>query len=200
MSRQVVGRKNTTTANSKRNFYKIKPSLCIFTPQMKNNTLHTVVLLIGGNMGNRPDFIAQATTKIIQQIGAITTASSLYETRAWGLEGQPDFLNQVLVCSTSKNAYESLETCLNIEKELGRDRKEKWGSRTIDIDILYFDHEIIATADLKIPHPYLHERRFTLVPLVEVMPDYLHPVFNVSNTQLLGRCEDMLEVTELNSK
>jgi 2-amino-4-hydroxy-6-hydroxymethyldihydropteridine diphosphokinase len=167
---------------------------------MTNNTLHTLVLLIGGNMGNRLDFLAQATNKISQQVGVITCASSCYETRAWGLAGQPDFLNQVLVCSTSKNAYESLNACLIIEKELGRNRIEKWGSRTIDIDILYFDQEIIATEDLKIPHPYLHERRFTLVPLVEVMPDYVHPVFNVTNKQLLERCADELQVTLLNSK
>jgi 2-amino-4-hydroxy-6-hydroxymethyldihydropteridine diphosphokinase len=76
---------------------------------------------------------------------------------------------------------------------------EKWGSRTIDIDILYFGNEIIATSDLKVPHPFLHERRFTLVPLCEVLPDFVHPVFNFSNKQLLERCTDGLEVLKLNA-
>ncbi|MGN6647101.1 MAG: 2-amino-4-hydroxy-6-hydroxymethyldihydropteridine diphosphokinase [Cytophaga sp.] len=167
---------------------------------MNNQELHTLVLLLGSNLGNRRSLLAQAAEKINAQLGSISKASSLYETKSWGLEEQPDFLNQVLICHTAKNAAEALHHCLSIEKELGRDRKVKWGSRSIDIDILYFDDEIVATETLKIPHPFLHKRRFTLVPLVEVMPDFVHPVLNFSNKELLERCEDTLEVSLLNSK
>lgn len=164
---------------------------------MMKTTYHTVVILLGSNLGNRQKYMQQACDKIAAQIGDIIQHSSFYETKAWGIEAQPDFLNQVLVCETNKQPQQVLTNCLSIEKELGRDRKEKWGSRTIDIDILYYEKEIIATPELKIPHPFLHKRRFTLAPLAEILPDFIHPVFNFSNTELLERCEDMLEVSKL---
>ena len=167
---------------------------------MKNKQPHTVVILLGSNLGDRREFMQEAVRQLSTQVGSITSSSSYYETKAWGNETQPDFLNQVLVCETESPAKEVLIQCLSIEKKLGRDRIEKWGSRTIDIDILYFGNEIIATTELKIPHPFLHERRFTLVPLCEVLPDFVHPVFNFSSKQLLERCKDELKVTMLNSK
>jgi len=167
---------------------------------MKNQETHTIVLLLGSNLGNRESFLNQAIDALQKQLGEIQQMSSLYETKSWGVEDQPNFLNQVLVCKTFQTAEDSLKKCLAIEKELGRDRKVKWGSRTIDIDILYYDTEIIATEKLKVPHPFLHERKFTLVPLAEVLPDYVHPVFNFSNKQLLERCGDELQVTLVNSK
>ena len=167
---------------------------------MENQKTHTIVLLLGSNLGERHSFLKQAIDALQNQLGEILSTSSLYETKSWGLEDQPNFINQVLVCKTVHTAEESLEKCLAIEKTLGRDRKVKWGSRTIDIDILYFGSEIIATSQLKIPHPFLHERRFTLVPLVEVLPDFIHPVFNFSSKQLLEKCADELQVTLLNSK
>jgi len=167
---------------------------------MKNQKSHTVVILLGSNLGNRQEFMQKAIQHLSVEVGRIVTNSSYYETKAWGNEAQPDFLNQVLICETELDAIDVLAHCLAIEKKLGRDRLEKWGSRTIDIDILYFGNEIIAAPDLKIPHPFLHERRFTLVPLCEVLPDFVHPVFNFSNKQLLERCKDELEVTLLNSK
>ena len=165
---------------------------------MKNQK--SVVILLGSNLGDRQGLMQQAAQRLSAEVGRITSFSSYYETKAWGNEAQPDFLNQVLVCETELGAIEVLTQCLSIEKKSGRDRIEKWGSRTIDIDILYFENEIIATPDLKIPHPFLHERRFTLVPLVEVLPDYVHPVFNFSNKELLERCSDELEVSLLNHK
>ncbi|WP_018343602.1 2-amino-4-hydroxy-6-hydroxymethyldihydropteridine diphosphokinase [Cytophaga aurantiaca] len=167
---------------------------------MKQVTSHTVVILLGSNLGSRQEFMQQAAQELSIQVGAIIKSSSYYETKAWGNETQPDFLNQVLVCETAQKPIDVLNTCLSIEKNLGRDRKEKWGSRTIDIDILYFGNEIMATPELKIPHPFLHDRRFTLVPLVEVLPDFVHPIFNFSSKQLLERCTDELQVTLLNSK
>lgn len=167
---------------------------------MKQTTSHTAVILLGSNLGSREEFMQHAKQQLSIQVGQIVRSSAYYETKAWGNEAQPDFLNQVIVCQTTLNAKEVLAHCLSVEKKLGRDRTEKWGSRTIDIDILYFDQEIIATPALKIPHPFLHERRFTLVPLVEVLPDFVHPVFNLSNKQMLDRCADTLDVNHLNSK
>jgi 2-amino-4-hydroxy-6-hydroxymethyldihydropteridine diphosphokinase len=167
---------------------------------MIKKTYRTAVILLGSNLGNRQEYMQQARNKIAVQVGYIIQNSSFYETKAWGNETQPDFLNQVLICETNKLPQEVLTGCLSIEKELGRDRKEKWGSRTIDIDILYYENEIIATPELKIPHPYLHERRFTLAPLAEILPDFIHPIFNFSNKELLERCGDKLEVSILNTK
>lgn len=162
--------------------------------------MHTITLLLGSNIGERMSYMNRASDLISERIGAIKHASSFYETKAWGMETQPDFLNKVLVCITSLTPKETLKRCLEIEQELGRDRKEKWGSRMIDIDLLYSDQEIIVSKELKIPHPFLHERRFTLVPLCEIMPDQVHPVFNLTNQQMLDRCTDGLEVTLLNNK
>lgn len=167
---------------------------------MKNQELHTAVLLLGSNLGERKDFLVRATERLSEGLGNIEKVSAFYETKSWGNEDQPDFLNQVVICQTTYSAAQSLAVCLSIEKKLGRDRKEKWGSRTIDIDILYFDRDIIATNALKIPHPFLHERRFVLVPLCEILPDFIHPVLNVSNQELLERCTDGLEVILLNHK
>jgi 2-amino-4-hydroxy-6-hydroxymethyldihydropteridine diphosphokinase len=158
---------------------------------------HTVVILLGGNIGARQEWMQQASILISDKIGQINASSNYYETKAWGNKDQPDFLNQVLACATTHTPIEVLRFCLQIEKKLGRNRKEKWGSRTIDIDILYYDSEICATSELKIPHPYLHERRFTLVPLVEVLPNFIHPIFNFTNKELLERCEDELGVKML---
>jgi 2-amino-4-hydroxy-6-hydroxymethyldihydropteridine diphosphokinase len=167
---------------------------------MKNQASHTVVILLGSNLGDRKHLLKEAAEQLSLHVGGIIKYSSYYETKAWGNEDQPDFLNQVLVCETRHKPIDVLKSCLSVEKNLGRDRKEKWGSRTIDIDILYFEQEIIATPELKIPHPFLHERRFTLVPLCEVLPDFIHPVFNFSTKQLLEQCRDLLEVSKLNSK
>lgn len=167
---------------------------------MKNQISHTVVILLGSNLGNRMQLMQDAAEQISIHIGRLSNSSSYYETKAWGNEAQPDFLNQVLVCETAQKPIDVLNSCLSIEKKLGRDRKEKWGSRTIDIDILYFGNEIIALPELKIPHAFLHERRFTLVPLAEVLPDFVHPVFNFSSKQLLDRCTDGLEVIRLTAK
>ncbi len=167
---------------------------------MIKTQLYKVVILLGSNLGNRQEYMHVACNKIISEIGQLVQSSSFYETKAWGVENQPDFLNQVLVCETTLLPHDVLKNCLSIEQELGRKRKEKWGSRIIDIDVLYYGNEIIATAVLKIPHPFLHERRFTLAPLCEVLPDFIHPVFNLSNKQLLERCTDELEVALLNSR
>lgn len=151
-------------------------------------------LLIGTNMGQRDANLQLATELLEKQVGKLTKSSSIYETAAWGKENQPGFLNQVLAFETNLKPAELLEKILQIEQQMGRQRLEKWGSRIIDIDILYFNEKIINQKNLQIPHPYLQDRRFTMVPLAEIAPDFTHPVLKKNNKQLLEICEDRLEV------
>lgn len=131
---------------------------------------------------------------IEQKIGKIAQSSSIYWSAPWGNEDQPAFLNQALQLSTDYAADDLLSLLLSIEKEMGRQRLVKWGSRVIDIDILYYGQEIITAAHLKIPHPEIANRRFVLMPLNEIAPNFRHPVLNVSTSVLLERCGDPLEV------
>jgi 2-amino-4-hydroxy-6-hydroxymethyldihydropteridine diphosphokinase len=157
----------------------------------------TVILLIGGNLGNRRNNLEKAGIEINETIGTITVRSSLYETEAWGKEDQPSFLNQVLIVKTILSPPKVLQQILKIEKKLGRIRKEKWGARLIDIDILYYEHQVIKSTHLKIPHPGIATRRFALEPLAEVIPDFVHPVLNKNHRQLLAECEDTLSVKRI---
>ncbi len=151
-------------------------------------------LLIGGNLGDREQQLSAARELIGRQCGSIISASSLYQTAAWGNTEQPDFLNQALEIATSLNARQLMRRILKTEKMMGRVRKEKYGPRIIDIDILLFNNEQYQFSFLKIPHPELPNRRFALLPLAEIAPDLLHPVLKKSIRQLLVECPDPLEV------
>ncbi|SHJ53822.1 2-amino-4-hydroxy-6-hydroxymethyldihydropteridinediphosphokinase [Reichenbachiella agariperforans] len=151
-------------------------------------------LLLGTNMGEKETNLQQAFGRISNEIGQVITASSIYRTSAWGKEDQEDFLNQVLKVETDCVPVEVLRICLTIEKELGRVRYERWGTRLIDIDVLYYDKEVINQSNLVIPHPQIQNRRFTLVPLVEIARDFVHPVLGKSQLDLLEECKDVLEV------
>ncbi|OCX54490.1 2-amino-4-hydroxy-6-hydroxymethyldihydropteridine diphosphokinase [Mucilaginibacter sp. PPCGB 2223] len=155
-----------------------------------------VFLLLGSNLGNRQLFLNEACTGIVLQVGRIVKRSSVYETQSWGKTDEPDYLNQVLQVSTALKPREVLERILAIEKSLGRERLEKWGSRTIDIDILFYDNEVINQPDLVIPHPHLHQRKFVLEPLAEIAPQYIHPVLN-KNILQLNNFKDSLIVKKL---
>lgn len=150
----------------------------------------SVVILLGTNLGNRLLNLKKAELEISQRIGVAFLSSKIYQTKPWGNTEQDDFLNQVLVIQSNKNANELLSTLLSIELEMGRKRMKHWEPRIIDLDILYFGDEIIETKDLKIPHPFIHERRFTLIPLVEILPDLIHPVFKKTNYDLLLQTTD----------
>jgi 2-amino-4-hydroxy-6-hydroxymethyldihydropteridine diphosphokinase len=139
----------------------------------------------------------KAGMAIQEEVGKLIKSSSRYQTAAWGKTDQPDFINQVLKLETSLRPLEVLKTILGIERKLGRERTEKWGSRTIDIDILFYDQEVVASSELTIPHPYLQQRAFTLIPLAELEPDFVHPVFKKTVSELLDELESQLEVKKL---
>ena len=153
-----------------------------------------IYLLLGSNIGDRKSSLINAVDAIRKQIGPIIQASSIHVSSAWGLEDQPDFLNQVVRVHTNIDPFQLLKTIQKIEIELGRVRYEKWGPRIIDIDILYYNDQIIQSAELTVPHPAIPARRFTLEPLVELAPEFVHPVLQKSNTDLLSMSTDTLEV------
>ncbi len=150
-------------------------------------------LLLGTNLGDRINNLKRAIEKV-EMNSKVVLRSKIYTTAAWGIENQSDFLNQVVCIHTEFDPQKLLENVLDIEQQLGRERLVKWGSRIIDIDVLYFNDEIIETPKLIIPHPQIHNRRFTLIPLVELNPDYIHPKINKSNLELLEICSDTLSV------
>lgn len=134
-----------------------------------------VILSVGSNEGNRKDNIRKALCEI-SYFAKIVKVSKPLKTKPYGNPDQPDFINLVLIVETSLDPFEFLEKCQIVEKKLGRVRKERWGKRTIDIDILFWGNEIINTDKLQIPHYDLENREFVLKPLVEIMPEFVHPV------------------------
>jgi len=156
--------------------------------------LHKVFFSIGGNIGDRSTNLDKAITAIAKKIGPILSISSIYETKAWGIENQPDFLNQVLLVETNLSPLETLETVLAIELKMGRIRERKWYTRIIDIDLLFFDNRIMTSKKLTIPHPFLEKRNFVLAPLVEIAPNFIHPVLQKSIADLYRKSKDPLKV------
>jgi len=156
--------------------------------------MNKVYLLIGGNMGDRMANLAEAIHLINQEIGPIQITSSIYETAAWGNTNQPDFLNQSLMLHTSLDAETVMRQLLNIEIGMGRKRDIPMGPRTIDLDIIYFNDLVIENELITIPHPKIAERKFVLMPLAEMAPQFLHPVLNKTNEALLKDCGDSLAV------
>jgi 2-amino-4-hydroxy-6-hydroxymethyldihydropteridine diphosphokinase len=151
-------------------------------------------LLLGSNQGQRAELLTRAVAEIHQRVGKVAGKSSVYESAAWGKTDQPSFLNQVVEVNTKLLPDQLLKVTQAIEKDLGRVRKEHWGPRVIDIDILFYGDHIINLPDLTIPHVAIPERRFTLVPMNELAPEWVHPALHTTIEQLLARCEDMLEV------
>jgi len=152
--------------------------------------MNNVYLLIGGNMGERMANLAAARNRINIDCGRITASSSIYETEAWGYKEQPAFLNQALAIETSLEAEKIMEEILKIEMALGRKREIPLGPRIIDIDIIYFNDEIINSSNLTIPHPSMADRKFVLTPLVEIAPAFIHPILLKTNQVLLKECGD----------
>ncbi len=151
-------------------------------------------LSLGGNLGNTREIFEGAYPLIEKKIGKISVYSSIYQTQAWGPIPQADFLNQVLLVNTSLKAEACLAEILEIEREFGRERKERWGPRTLDLDILYYGDKVIAESDLSIPHPRIAERKFILTPLAEIAPTFTDPASRKTMVTLLADCSDKGQV------
>lgn len=162
--------------------------------------MNKAYLLLGGNTGNRLQYLETAAQRLEMDCGRMIKRSSIYETAAWGKEDQPAFLNQVICLETGCTAPELLEKALKIEAGMGRIRQEKYAPRTIDIDILFFNNDTIALPGLTIPHPHIQNRRFVLQPMVELSPNKVHPVLKKTMKDLLEICPDKLEVKQYNSR
>ena len=160
--------------------------------------MNEVYLLTGGNIGDRLSYLSRAKKTIEERCGHVLQESSVYETAAWGMENQEAFLNQVLKIETLLTPDELLKSILQIEEQLGRKRELKYGPRTIDIDILFFNDAVIDQQGLKIPHPQIQNRRFVLIPLNEIASEKIHPVFHRTVSELLAECPDLLEVNKFN--
>lgn len=152
-------------------------------------------ILLGTNLGNKIANLNKALQLITSAGIKIKKNSPVYQTKAWGNINQDDFYNAVLLVDTSLSATDLLKTVLEIEIRMGRVRgDEKWMPRLIDIDILYYNEEVVQMDNLIIPHPFIAERKFTLIPLNDISPDYMHPLLKSSNSNLLENCKDNSEV------
>lgn len=161
---------------------------------MKNKS--KVILLLGGNLGNTKNFLTQAIQQLSAIFGQPILASSLYKSEPWGFEASQNFINQVIEFHTDMSPDEILNYTQKIEKTLGRQQKNgtQYESRPIDIDILFYDDLCLETEQLTIPHPLLHHRRFTLLPLTDHWAEFIHPVLNKSINELTDECTDQSPV------
>ena len=157
--------------------------------------MHQVYLLLGSNKGNRRKYLLMAMYLLQNKIGTIVRTSSVYITEPWGNNNQPKYLNQALIINTQCTPLQLLKKLQKIEKELGRTNKNQYSSRTIDIDILFYDRLIFTAKNLEIPHPRLHLRNFTLMPLMELNKSYSHPKLKKSIEELAKNSTDSLKVS-----
>ncbi|MCX6350614.1 MAG: 2-amino-4-hydroxy-6-hydroxymethyldihydropteridine diphosphokinase [Bacteroidetes bacterium] len=151
-------------------------------------------LLLGSNLGDRLLNINKAIDGMKERVGEVKLSSSIYQTSPWGLEAQPEFLNQVVMVETNLSPQEVLMETQVIEQTAKSVKEVVWGPRIIDVDILFYGDEIIDTPELKIPHPRIGERRFALVPLTEIAPLLKHPTSGETMMDLLFKCNDKGEV------
>jgi len=134
-----------------------------------------IFLGLGSNLGDKEKNILTAIEEI-KKIAEVKKVSDFYKSKAWGKTDQPDFANAVMEISTDIEPDELLKKLKGIEKKLGRIDREKWGPREIDIDILFWDQEIINTKDLTIPHPHWNERDFVTIPIKQIAPNFQPPI------------------------
>ncbi len=158
--------------------------------------MNSVLLQLGSNLGERSQLLIDATVLLLERVGRIIEKSKVYESTPWRVDRQENYLNQVIEFSTKYSAERVLKIVLEIETELGRVRQEKWGERLIDIDIIFFNDEIIENSDLCVPHKHMHERNFVLEPLNEIASTFIHPKYNKTVAELLKDSKDIERVEE----
>lgn len=154
-------------------------------------------ILFGSNQGDKKRLLEEACRLLQERCGLLVERSSDYLSEPWGFEAEEWFLNALLVVETELSPDALMDTLMDIERELGRVRhpeKQGYQSRTADLDILYYGDRIVRTEKVTAPHPRLQLRRFALMPLCELVPDFLHPEFHLSQQQLLEKCPDKSKV------
>ncbi len=160
--------------------------------------MEKVYLCLGGNVGDTLNYLQNAIAMIGRRIGSVVSQSAVYQSEPWGFNAEQMFLNQVVVAETELEPHAVLEHCLQIESELGRTRSGNgYEPRTIDIDIIFFGHQLVSQPDLQVPHPLMHQRNFVLRPLCDVAADFVHPVFRKTVHQILTECDDNAMVKQL---
>ena len=160
--------------------------------------MNKAYISLGSNMGQRLEEIREAVVQIQKKIGILTDLSSLFESPTWGFEG-PDFLNACIGIQTDFTPHELLQKLLKIERQMGRLRSLKSGysSRNIDLDLLFFDNQVLDNEDLVLPHPRLEFRRFILSPMCEIAPDFIHPRLGKSLMNLSRLCKDNSSIRKI---
>lgn len=160
--------------------------------------MFTVFLGLGSNLGNRPDHLRTGLQKISEKAGRLKKVSGIYETEPWGVEDQDTYYNLVAEIETALLPLQLMQVMRQIEEESGRERKERWGSRTLDIDLLFFEDYRFTMPDLTVPHPRLTERNFVLYPIVEIAPGFVHPATRLTLSELKERSPDTGWIIPLN--
>jgi len=160
--------------------------------------MHTLVLSTGSNLGDRRENLASAIELIRGRLGRILKSSDIYESPSWGYQSKNRYYNQCLVVETDIEAEECIRRILEIEHLMGRERTgSEYADRVIDIDILYYNNLVMDSGVLKIPHDKLAERKFILLPLAEILPEFEHPELHVSSLEMLRQCADKQDVKRL---
>jgi len=159
--------------------------------------LNSVFLHLGSNKNQPLKQLLTALGKIEEQVGKITAYSQIYKTEAWGKKDQDDFINMAIEVDSQLEALEILNQTQQIEKSMGRLENEKWAARIIDIDLLFYESQIITHKELSIPHPHIEKRNFVLIPLMDIAAKYEHPVMNKTIEELYLLSKDECEVIRL---
>ena len=153
-----------------------------------------IIILLGSNLGDRLVNLKQAITSIAS-FSTILQQSNIYQTAAWGNTDQADFLNQAIEIQTNQTAENLMHALLAIESQMGRVRLQKWEPRIIDLDIIFYESAIHTTDFIQIPHPEMQNRAFVLKPLLDLIPNFEHPILKQTISQLWEKCPDQLEVS-----
>ncbi|MCF4970120.1 2-amino-4-hydroxy-6-hydroxymethyldihydropteridine diphosphokinase [Nostoc sp. CMAA1605] len=160
---------------------------------MKNVLVHKSAIALGSNIGDSLTNLAAAIAELVTIAGIeLIAQSSWYRTKAVG-PPQPDYINGCIILQVTMTPQQLIATLLATEQKFGRVRQERWGPRSLDLDILLYDDLIINAPNLQIPHPRMHERAFVLVPLAEIAPDWLEPVSGLTVAELVKKvdCSDV---------